>query len=171
VSAHVRRRSGVVLAAAALAACLAAVAQGSGGRQPLPRTTLQGFFYRAPWEGDVTITIADTSPPTVGRVEGILPGTCHDKRTGLPARSGPDGAIGMQFEVWPRARIRPDGSFAFTAKGLVGGLAQEPHTISMTGRFYGSNVLGRVRGRSGDARFERYSGCTGNQPFWAKRTS
>lgn len=147
----------------------ASTAEGTAtrGRQPPGGITLQGLFYLAPWEGDVSIQVSDTQP-RIESVTGILPGTCHDDVTGRTLRVGRDGAIGVLFVASPNALIRPDGSFSFTAKaGLESGYP--PHTITMRGTFYGNNVLGRVRGRSGSAKYNRRSNCSGDQPFWAKR--
>lgn len=101
-------------------------------------------------------------------MSGILPGTCRDKRTSRIVRVGRDGAIGMQFDVLPNAVIRADGTFAFTAKASAdSGLS--PHTVTVRGTFYGNNVIGRASGRSTTAKFDRYSSCSGDQQFWAKR--
>lgn len=101
-------------------------------------------------------------------MSGILPGTCREKRTGRIVRAGRDGAIGMQFDALPNAVIRPNGTFAFTAKvSAASGLT--PHTVTVRGTFYGNNALGRVRGRSTAAKYDRYSSCSGDQPFWVRR--
>lgn len=131
----------------------------------MPAVQLQGFFDRAPWQGTVTIRIGENGK--IRQVDGVLPGTCRDKRTGSMARSGRDGAIGLQFVVYPDAPVRANGSFAFTAKG--GGEDIAPHTITVRGTFYGNNVIGRVKGRGGTTEYDRYAKCSGDQPFWAKR--
>jgi hypothetical protein len=140
----------------------------SGGRQPLANVELAGFFHQAKWQGAMSIYISPDGP-TIRRLNGILPGTCRDKRTGRLVRAGSDGAIGMNFDAQPNAAIRPNGTFSFTAKSPNSGFA--PHTITVSGTFYGNNVLGRARGRSTTAKYERYSSCWGDQPFWAKRIS
>jgi hypothetical protein len=158
-----------VAAIAVIAAALGVAAHGaeSSGRPPLTGTTLQGYFHQALWEGSITFGIAESGPPTIRTVDGILPGTCREKRSGRLVRSGPDGAIGFEFAVAPNARIRPDGTFAFTATVTNSGLT--PHTITIKGRFYGNNVLGRAHGRSTTSKYDHYSSCVGDQPFWAKR--
>jgi hypothetical protein len=138
----------------------------TGGRQPLSNVALAGFFNQAKWQGVMSITIAPDGP-RIQRISGILPGTCREKKTGRVVRAGPDGAIGMNFDAQPNAAIRPNGTFSFTAKSPNSGFA--PHTITVRGTFYGNNVLGRVRGRSTAAKYDRYSSCSGDQPFWAKR--
>ena len=126
-----------------------------------------GYFHQAAWQGNVSFNISPYGPK-IQRMSGILPGTCHDKRTGRLVRAGPDGAIGMQFDARPNAVIRPNGTFSFTAKvSSASGIT--PHTVTVGGTFYGNNVLGRARGRSTTAKYDRYSNCSGNQPFWAKR--
>ena len=135
------------------------------GRRPAPGIELQGMFHRAAWEGGVTFRISD-SGTHIGQVDGILPGTCRDARTGRRAEAGRDGAIGVLFVAHPDALIRPDGTFAFTARATSDS-GYPPHTITVRGAFYGSNVLGRVTGRSGTG--DRYSDCRGDEPFWAKR--
>jgi hypothetical protein len=151
-----------------LGAVLTTVAGGavSGGRQPVAGVELAGFFHQAKWQGSVSIYISPDGP-TIRRLNGILPGTCREKRTGRVVRVGPDGAIGMNFDAQPKAVVRPNGTFSFTAKSPASGFA--PHTITVRGTFYGNNVLGRVRGQSTAAKYERYSSCSGDQPFWAKR--
>ena len=139
----------------------------SGGRQPHGDVELSGFFHQAAWQGNASIRIAPDGQ-RVYRMSGILPGVCRDKRTGRLVRAGRDGAIGMQFDVLPNAAIHPNGTFSFTAKATAeSGLT--PHTVTVRGTFYGNNVLGRVSGRSTTAKYDRYTGCTGDQPFWAKR--
>jgi hypothetical protein len=164
------RRSLAITIGLLLATVTPTVAGGSvmGGRQPLGGVELSGFFHQAKWQGGVTIRIS-RGDPRIQRMNGILPGTCREKRTGRVVRAGPDGAIGMNFDAQPNAIIRPNGTFAFTAMSPASGFA--PHTVTVTGTFYGNNVLGRVHGRSTTAKYERYSGCSGDQPFWAKRTS
>ena len=162
-----RRITVTTIAVVAVALGVAAHGAERGGRQPLLGTTLQGYFHQALWEGSITFLIAESGPPTIATVDGTLPGTCREKRTQRLVRSGPDGAIGFQFAAAPNARIRPDGTFAFTAIVPDSGLT--PHTISIKGRFYGNNVLGRAHGRSGTTKFDHYSSCVGDQPFWAKR--
>ena len=163
---------GRTLAITALALALGAVATTlaggavTGGRQPLPKVELAGFFHQAAWQGGVSIKISPSG--RIYRMEGILPGTCRDKRSGRVVRAGRDGAIGLQFDAQPNAVIRPNGAFAFAVKvSAASGLT--PHTVTVRGTFYGNNVLGRVRGRSTTAKYDRYSGCSGDQPFWAKR--
>ena len=163
---------GRTLATAAVAllvgAAATSVAGGTAGRgrQPPSNVDLAGFFHRAAWQGGVSIKISPAG--RLYRTEGILPGTCRDKRTGRVVRAGRDGAIGMQFDAVPNAVIRPNGTFAFTAKvSAASGLT--PHTVTVRGTFFGNNALGRVRGRSTTAKYDRYAGCSGDQPFWAKR--
>jgi opacity protein-like surface antigen len=156
-------------AVAFLAAAVAAAAVGaaSGGRLPPGNVELAGFFDRAAWQGTVSIRIASDGA-RVSRMSGILPGVCREKQTGRVVRAGRDGAIGMQFDAFPNAVIRPNGTFSFTAKvSAESGLA--PHTVTVRGTFYGNNALGRVSGRSTAAKYDRYSSCSGDQPFWAKR--
>jgi hypothetical protein len=162
------RRSLVMGIALLLGAVAANVAGGSagGGRQPLAGVELAGFFHQAAWPGGVSITIS-LGEPRIRRMSGILPGTCREKRTGRVVRVGRDGAIGMNFDVQPNAVIRPNGTFSFTAKSPNSGFA--PHTLTVRGTFYGNNVLARARGRSTAAKYDRYSSCRGDQPFWAKR--
>jgi hypothetical protein len=162
------------LATTAIAMLLAAVsttvagAAARGGRQPPPKIELAGYFSQAKWQGTMSITISP-GEPRIYRISGILPGTCREKKTGRVVRAGPDGAIGMNFDAQPNATIRPNGTFSFTVKSPNSGFA--PHTITVRGTFYGNNVLGRVRGRSTAAKYDRYSSCSGDQPFWAKRVS
>ena len=111
------------------------------------------------------ITISDTGTH-VAAVDGLLPGTCQDARTGRRVTAGRDGAIAVLFVASPNALIRPNGTFAFTAKATAAS-GYPPHTITVRGTFYGSNVLGRATGRSGKG--DRYSECRGDEPFWAKR--
>jgi hypothetical protein len=59
------------------------------------------------------------------------PGPCYDKCKRRIVRPGRDGAIGLQFSVYPNAPVRANGSFAFTAKG-VGDIT--PHTSRCAGR-------------------------------------
>ena len=163
------RRSVVMGIALLLGGVTATVAGGevSVGRQPVPGVELAGFFHQAKWQGTFSINIS-LGEPRIRRMSGILPATCREKRTGRVVRAGPDGAIGMEFDAQPNAAIRPNGAFAFTAKvSAASGFA--PHTVTVRGTFYGNNVLGRVRGRSTATRFGRYSSCSGDQPFWAKR--
>jgi hypothetical protein len=129
--------------------------------------TFGGVFHRALWGGNIEIPVSDDGT-SIGRVQGILPGTCRERRTGRVRRAGPDGAIGFQFDVTvANAAVGPDGSFAVTGRNgsLEGGLP--PATLTIRGRFFGNNVLGRVTGVSGKDAF--YSSCRGNQPFWARR--
>ena len=73
------------------------------------------------------------------------------------------------FDVQARAAvIRPNGSFGFSAKN-AGGEDLDPARLTIRGTFYGNNVLGRVTGRSTGSPSSRYSSCTGDQPFWARR--
>jgi hypothetical protein len=152
----------ILLAATVPTVCLGV---STAGRQPLPPVQLQGYFHLAVWQGNVTFRVAEG--PTIRQVDGILPGTCYDKRKGRVVRAGPDGAIGLQFVVYPNAPVRADGSFSFTAKG--GGSDITPHTITVRGTFYGNNVLGRVKGRGGKSTYDPFSNCSGDQPFWARR--
>ena len=148
---------------------IAAVAGGAvnGGRQPLAKVELAGFFSEAAWPGVLSINISDDGP-RIYRMSGILPGTCYDKRKGRVVHVGADGAIGMQFDALPNAVIRPNGTFSFTAKvSASSGLT--PHTITVRGTFYGNNVVGRAHGRSTKSKYDFLSNCSGNQPFWAKR--
>lgn len=160
------RPSLIIGVAVLIVAVTATVAGGTvtGGRQPLSGVELAGFFHQAKWQGTLSITISP-GEPRIRRMSGILPGTCREKRTGRVVRAGPDGAIGMEFDAQPNAAILPNGAFSFTAKSPNSGFA--PHTITVRGAFYGNNVLGRARGRSTAA--NRYSSCSGDQPFWAKR--
>jgi hypothetical protein len=162
------RRSLVTGIALMLGGVMATVASGTvtEGRQPVAGVELAGFFHQAKWPGGVSITIS-LGEPRVRRMSGILPGACREKRTGRVVRVGTDGAIGMNFDVQPNALIRPNGTFAFTAKSPNSGFA--PHTLTVRGTFYGNNVLARARGRSTAAKYDRYSSCWGDQPFWAKR--
>ena len=139
----------------------------AAGRRPLGNVEFQGFFHRALWGGDIQISVSDDGTAFT-RVQGVLPSTCRARRSGRLKRAGPDGAIGLVFDVAIRgADIRPDGSFAFTGRNgsLDGGLP--PATLTISGTFSGNNVLGRVTGRSGKDAL--YSSCRGNQPFWARR--
>jgi hypothetical protein len=160
----------LVTAVVLLGAVATTVAGGAvgGGRQPLNDVELSGFFSQAPWQGPLSIHISPGGP-RIYRMSGVLPGTCREKKTGRVVRAGPDGAIGMNFDAKPNAAIRPNGTFSFTAKSPASGFA--PHTITVRGTFYGNNALGRVRGRSTAAKYDRYSSCWGDQPFWAKRIS
>jgi hypothetical protein len=164
---------GRVTAVAALVVCAvgttAAGGAAGGGRQPLKNVQLAGYFHQALWPGTLSINISQYEP-RIARMSGTLPSTCRDKRTGRLVRAGPDGAVGMQFDAQPNAVIRPNGTFAFTAK-VGSGSGLTPHTVTVRGTFYGNNVLGRVRGKSTTAKYDRYSGCSGDQPFWAKRLS
>ena len=157
----------VALTVGAGAALMTGVAGGAStaGRQPPPAIELQGFFHRAAWEGDVRLTISETGKQ-IAQVDGILPGICEDARSGRLAKVGRDGAIGVLFVARPNAPIRPNGTFAFTAR-VSADSGFPPHTITMQGTFYGSNVLGSVRGKSG--KDSRYSSCRGDRPFYAKR--
>jgi hypothetical protein len=160
----------LVTAVVLLGAVATTVAGGAvgGGRQPPNNVELAGFFSQARWQGTLSIKISDAGP-RIERISGVLPGTCREKKTGRVVRAGPDGAIGMNFDAKPNAAIRPNGTFSFTAKSPSSGFA--PHTITVRGTFYGNNALGRVRGRSTAAKYDRYSSCSGDQPFWAKRIS
>jgi hypothetical protein len=162
----------LVTTAGVLASAVAttvAVGAAIGGRQPPNNIELAGFFHQAAWPGGVSIRIA-TDEASIGRMSGILPGVCRDKRTGRLVRAGRDGAIGMEFDTSPNAPIQPNGSFSFTAK-VSSDSGLTPHTVTVRGTFYGNNVLGRVSGHSSTAKYDRYSGCSGDQPFWAKRIS
>ena len=162
-------RALVTAVALLLGAVPVAVGAIDGGRQPPNNVELAGYFSQAKWQGTLSIKISEARP-RIQRISGILPGTCREKRTGRLVRAGRDGAIGMQFDALPNAVIHPNGTFAFTAKvGAGSGLT--PHTITVRGTFYGNNVLGRARGRSTTSKFDRYSSCSGDQPFWAKRLS
>lgn len=102
-------------------------------------------------------------------MQGSLPGTCRSRKDGSLRRAGPDGAIGLLFDISAGAAvIRPDGSFGFTAKN-AGGEDLDPATLTITGTFFGNNVLGRLKGRSGKGPL--YSSCEGNEPFWARRVT
>jgi hypothetical protein len=140
---------------------------GTGGRQPPGGIELAGYFSEALWPGTMQIKVAPDGA-RIYRMTGILPGACFDRRKGRVVRAGPDGAIGMNFDALPNAVIHPDGTFAFSAK-VGAGSGFTPHTITVRGTFYGNNVLGRARGRSTKAKYDRLSNCSGNQPFWAKR--
>lgn len=159
-------KTSVALLLAAVATAAASGAS-SGGRRPVGNVELAGFFDQAAWQGGVSIRISPDGK-RVYRVSGIVPGACRDKRTGRVVRAGADGAIGMQFDALPNAVINPNGTFSFTAMASAdSGLT--PHTVAVRGTFYGNNVLGRVKGRSTTATYDRYSSCSGDQPFWAKR--
>jgi hypothetical protein len=156
----------VALLIGATATTVAGGASGAG-RQPRGEIELAGYFHQAAWPGTVTITTSSDGQ-RVYRISGDLPGVCRDKRTGRLLRAGRDGAISMLFDASPNALIHSDGTFSFTAKvSAASGLA--PHTLTVRGTFYGNNVLGRASGRSTTAKYERYSSCSGDQPFWAKR--
>jgi hypothetical protein len=153
-----------LLAVTVPAVCLGA---GAAGRPPIPGpdgVDLQGYFYRPAWGGNVTFRIVDG--PTIRQVDGILPGPCYDKRKRRVVRPGRDGAIGLQFSVYPNAPVHANGSFSFTAKG-VGDIT--PHTVTVRGTFYGNNALGRVKGRGGKSQYDPLSNCKGDEPFWARR--
>lgn len=129
----------IVIGVALFALVAASVSRGAGaaGRQPLPGVELQGYFHLADWGGSLAIRISREGP-VIRQVDGLLPGTCRDSRTGRLLRSGRDGAIGVMITVYPNAPVRPNGSFSFTAKAPPqAGLA--PHTITMSGTFYGNN--------------------------------
>jgi hypothetical protein len=165
-----RRRTFITTAVAILlGAVMTTIAGGYAGegRQPLPDVELSGFFSQAPWQGPLSIHISPAGP-RIQRISGVLPGTCREKKTGRVVRAGPDGAIGMNFAAQPNAAIRTNGTFAFTAK-VSAASGPAPHTVTVRGTFYGNNALGRVRGRSSAAKYDRYSSCSGDQPFWAKR--
>jgi len=151
---------------------------GAAGRRPPPGSgpgdcslEFQGNFEGAPGSG---ITLCSSHDGTlVTFAHGGVPATCRVRQGGV--RNAPrDGAIVAEFHVYPGAlvgaRIRPGGSFGFTARpnrvDLQGGLAD--HVVTVRGTFYGNNVVGRARARSGKDAF--YLGCTGDARFWARRT-
>jgi hypothetical protein len=157
-----------VLCALCATASVASATSAAGRRPPPGGLEFQGVFHRALWGGGITFQLSDDGRAVL-RVQGILPGTCRDRSDGRLKRTGPDGAIGLLFDVGSRAgRIALNGSFGFTARNALGeGL--DPAKLTISGTFYGNNVLGRVKGRGGTGR--RYSNCRGDEPFWAKRTA
>ena len=101
------RRSLVMGIALLLSAVAATVAGGSagGGRPPLAKVALAGFFPSGQVAGRCVDQHSSARGARVLRMSGILPGTCREKWTGRVVRVGTDGAIGMNFDAQPNAVI------------------------------------------------------------------
>jgi hypothetical protein len=154
---------------ALVVAATAGYAASTAGRRPPGGVEFQGAFHRALWGGAIGFQVSEDGT-AVGRIQGLLPSTCRDRRDGRTKRAGPDGAIAIQFDVRGTA-IRPNGTFSLTAHN-AGGEGLDRATFRISGTFYGSNVLGQVTGRSTSSpATARYTGCAGRQPFWARRVA
>jgi len=168
------------LVAAAGATYALAIPDTSMGRRPPEATQeleFRGRFHRAPWEG-VLLLRPSKDGTELAWVTGSIPATCRDSRDGHAIRAGKDGQVGIDFGGVLNAPIQPDGSFTFTLSmeytvfAEFVGVGMAPISVTVNGTFYGSNVVGRVRARagksSGTSSF-KFTGCSGDQPFWARR--
>ena len=159
-----------VLCAVAVTASAAYAASTAGRRPPSGSVQFQGVFHHALWGGDITFQISDDGQAIL-RVQGDLPATCHDRRDGRTKRAGPDGAIALLFDVQTGTGIRPNGTFSYPAHN-AGGEGLDKATFTISGTFYGSNILGQMTGRSTSSPANaRYTKCAAREPFWARRLS
>jgi hypothetical protein len=170
---HVRARrlalSTCVACSLAVVASAAYGAATAGRRPPTGGVEFQGVFHRALWGGNVSFQIS-ADGKGIARVQGTLPATCHDRRDGRTKRAGPDGAVALLFDVGGAA-IRPNGTFSYTAHN-AGGEGLDRATFTISGTFYGSNMLGQISGRSTSSPANaRYTKCAAREPFWARRVS
>jgi hypothetical protein len=108
---------------------------------------------------------------------GSVPSTCRDRR-GHDQKAGRDGDVGVNFGSAATTPIQTDGSFTLTYSGESTAFADRvgsgraPTTVTITGTFYGNNVLGRVQARAGPSKSGStfaFSVCRGDQQFWARR--
>ncbi len=166
----VRAGAAVVLIAGALAGATTARGYDSGTR-PIPgefkgRIAGTGFghiqFHVVP--------ISRTSPVVaVQWLGGFVPGVCV--KEGKTRVAGPDGAIGIGFDLWNRLRRRPptdippDGTFVFKLVHSADVLNGSSYSVTVRGTFGRKTVSGRVQGTGTDPLSGK---CRVNRTFTAR---
>ena len=165
-------RTGVVMVLVAGALAGATAARGyENGTRPIPGE----FKGRIAGTGsghiqfDV-VPVSRTSPDVAVRwLGGFVPGVCvMDGKTRI---AGPDGAIGVGFDLWDTLRVRPraeipkDGTFAFRLVHPTDVLKGSSYSVTVRGTFGRKTVSGRVQGTGSDPLSGK---CRVNRTFTAR---
>jgi hypothetical protein len=99
-------------------------------------------------------------------VWGLAPATCRETAKNGGALVGREKGVSAQFDTVPRTLIRPNGSFAVTARSPYQDSDAPKATVRIRGTFNGTTVEGRVTFTTGA--WFTYSRCWADGRFRAK---